>query len=551
MRPRLDVDYEQWRALLRVALKLDVREATLGGRTLGVQGSGVRALAGALILYVVTGAVLAPLIWLSADVLFTGTIFLTYAMLLVGGLVLLDFQAVVTSPKDREVLGFQPVGAPTYLAAKFANLLFYVVVVTTAIGIGPFTAFFLKDGFHAALGVAAVVATYLSTSATALAMLLSYACIVAAVRPERLRRALSYLQLGLSTLVFGGYVLLPALMDDPQMVRLALPKVWWIWLHPATWFASYLELARGRLDQSYLLAAVGSLLTLVLLAAGVRRVFTLADANTLVELARGPGTPVVQGTGTAGVTHPLRWFRRNEPRAAALLIRAQFRYDQRFRLSVLAVIPMLLMFLLVSIPGASGRSSADGWGVPDPFTDPEVGLRPNMLYFALVLAPVMVMMEVARSDQYRAAWIFSATPHDVGRLVVSIKNVVMVYFVIPLLLVLAGFFTYAFGHLGHTLIHTAILGLICHLYLQLAVLVAPNLPFSRPPQKIDRMSIFLINILAVLPAMFLLQPALAWAYAGPARLVTTVATIAGVSALLDRLCAWRVRRRWARAEFAG
>lgn len=541
---RLGVDDSQWRALVRVAIRLDLREAALGGSALGVKGSGTQAMVSALLLYLATGAILAPLIWLGADVLFSGTIFLTYAMFLVGGLVLLDFQAVITSPRDWAILGFQPLSSATYVAAKLSNLLVYVAIVATAVGILPIGAFLFKGGFNPALGFAAVAATYLSTGATALTMLLSYAWIVMAVPPDRLRRALSYFQLALSTVVFGGYVVLPAFLDEEQVVRLALPRVWWIWLHPATWFASYLELAGGRLERSALLAAGASLVAMGLLAAGVRRAFTLDYAHKLA------GVPTAEdgvADTRARTGRRSRWFATNEAHAAALLIRAQFRYDQRFRLSVLAVIPMLLMFLFLSIVGVAGPGLAGG-GFPDPFTDPEAGSRPNVLYFALVLIPVLIMMEVARSDAYRAAWIFHVTPHQAARLVVSVKNVVMLYFVIPVLLVLAAVFTYAFGHLGHALTHTLVLGLICHLYLQLAVLVAPSLPFSRPPHKIDRMNILLLNTIAVLPAMFLLQPAMAWAYRTPARLITTLAAIATVSRMAERLCARRIHRRWMDAE---
>jgi hypothetical protein len=42
---------------------------------------------------------------------------------------------------------------------------------------------------------------------------------------------------------------------------------------------------------------------------------------------------------------------------------------------------------------------------------------------------VLLMASLARSDSFRASWIFHATPSDKGKLVLAMKDVLVVYFI--------------------------------------------------------------------------------------------------------------------------
>ena len=51
-------------------------------------------------------------------------------------------------------------------------------------------------------------------------------------------------------------------------------------------------------------------------------------------------------------------------------------------------------------------------------------------------------------------------------------------------------YSYVVGNVAHVLVHVAFLGLLAHLVLQIALLLDPALPFSRPMQRSTNASVF-------------------------------------------------------------
>ena len=101
------------------------------------------------------------------------------------------------------------------------------------------------------------------------------------------------------------------------------------------------------------------------------------------------------------------------------------------------------------------------------------------------------MEHLFRSESYRAAWVFFATPVDRARLIGHVGHSVMIFFLLPYLAMLAAVFVWAFGDLWHAVLHTGVLGLISHLGIQARLLVAPRVPFSQPVKKGARVGAFM------------------------------------------------------------
>ena len=141
----LGVDYAQWMALTKVALKLDWRQTSLGNARMTRKSvhAGL-AIVSQLIFYTVVGAVIALVAWRSTDVFLVGLILTGYVFFIAGTAVLLDHNSALTSPTDYAVLGFQPVSSRTYFAARLTNVLVYTTAITTAAAWLPMGALFLS-----------------------------------------------------------------------------------------------------------------------------------------------------------------------------------------------------------------------------------------------------------------------------------------------------------------------------------------------------------------------------------------------------------------------
>jgi len=518
---RFAIDPVQWRALVVAGIRLDFRTPGLaeGGAT-GLK----RFLAGQAI-YLVLGVALAAMALFSPDVFVTGTICLTMTMFLVAASVLIEFAVVVISPMDYDVLGYQPVSSSTYFAARLANVLFYTAVTTTVTGIIPMGAYFFARGFNPVLGLAAVAAVYMAATTTTLAMIVAYVALARVVHPQRLRRVLTHVQLTLSFMVYGGYLVMPRLFNAQAMQHLTVEKSAWMLLYPPTWFASYLELAAGRRSVLEWLPAAASVAALLALARFAATRLSLGYSELLARQAAKS-----EGVQRRGQRSNLIGLGRNEHRAVALLLRAQFRHDQRFRFGVLSIVPLTAFYLFTGLREGP---------MTDPFVSAHNANSGMFLYFALLFIPMMLLVSVGRSDSFRAAWIFFVTPARRADLVLATKHLIFSYLLVPYLLVLGLVLTWFFGSALHAYLHVLVEALIANLFLLAVVAARPELPFSAPVQKGHATTRFFGIMLAGSIVQGLSAPLLAWlVYPYPAVLAAVVAALVGAGVYGER----RLRR---------
>lgn len=537
---KLGVDYEQWRILVRTALKLDFRTSGLGGSAYNTHSEGGWGkFIAPVMLYIVMGSVFAFLATVIEDVFLSGILVLTFVMFIVGTTLLLDYQSVITSPDDYLILAFQPISSRTYFAARLTNVIVYTVLMTTAFGMPSMLVYgFMVRGFSPLLGAAAILAIYGTSVATSLAILVSYASILRVVPAYRLKRALTYLQVVMSFLVYGGVAIIGPLFDD-QSVLQALQRTPWLFVHPATWFASYLDLATGR----HGLAEIGlTLLSIAVLGLLVRS----ASGRLSLDYAERLGALLATSAPVKPSSAARRrgfWFNRDEARAVSLLIRAQFKHDQKFRLGVLGIVPLTIFYLYSGI-----REGA----IRDPFeTQPDMA-QDAIVYLAVLLFPTIIQVYLTRSDAYRASWVFYTCPADTPRLVLSMKWFVMASFVLPYLGLMAAIFLYRFGNPLHVVVHVLVLGLFSHLFLQMTVFIDPNLPFSKPMQKGERSVVMfmtaLIQTVLSVPMVMLVSR---FIYPSALRTACFIAGVVMLSVGVERMLAGRVSSRSARWEYIG
>jgi hypothetical protein len=228
----------------------------------------------------------------------------------------------------------------------------------------------------------------------------------------------------------------------------------------------------------------------------------------------------------------------------ALLVWSQFRYDQKFRLSVLGILPLTLFYLVIGL--SEGPLS-------DPFTGGTETLGQSFLvYLAVLIFPVILKGNLGNSDYFQASWVFFAAPARLDRLVLAAKNFVAVYFLLPYLGVLTVLFAYFYTAIWHALVQAVVLGVLAHLVLQLSVLISPDIPFSKPIKKGQR-SFRVILVAMVLPGLVMgvLVVIFTWVYPSGALTAAVVATLITATFLLEKLLGTAIHRRLHRLSYRG
>jgi hypothetical protein len=419
--------------------------------------------------------------------------------------------------------------------------LIYSTTLSLALGIVPVGVFFFTLGFKPLLGFAALLAVLLGSITTSFFLVFIYAGVMRVIHPNKLRRAMGYVQMAMSFIFSGGYLLLMGAMQTKSMGSMTLTPEPWFFLLPPLWFASYLKLAIGDGRLLDIGAALFSLAALVFLFIKARGKLALDYADQLSSAMAVSEGPKKISKSTARRS---RLFREGESRVVALLVRNQFKYDQKFRLAVLGILPLSAVYLFMGLQRG-------------PLADPFVihGFGPGnswLLYFAVLMFPIMLNASLANSDSYQASWIYYATPADRSRLILASKGFVFAYFVIPYLTFLGALFLYFWGNLLHVVVHLGVLALLSYIFLQIAVLLHPVLPFSMPSRKAERSTKFVgIMMLTPIIAIGLMGVLFYLAYPHPPLLAGALFGLGLLSWLLEIALQKRAQRRTASMEYQG
>jgi ABC-2 type transport system permease protein len=531
------VDFEQWKAMTVVALKLDFRGSGLTQRQGEHETRVVISLIFQAIFYTLFGGIIAYLVWASRDLWLAGTIASTYIAFLIGTAVVLDHHSVISSPLDYAILGFRPVSSRTYFAVKLTNILVYTTALTTVAAWVPVLLTSARHGVG--IGAALFLDIYASSTATTLAIALSYATVLRAVGPDAIERVLSYVQLIMGFAVYGGQFLISGVLSRTAPGTWSLPAAPLILLYPGTWFGSYLELASGRTSAGAIACAAASIVAVVLMGSqlGGRLSLQYSEAlGAMTVAARARAASAAEKRSRRGF-----WFASGEARAVALLVRGQFRHDHRFRMGVLGLLPFTVLYMVLGV-----RNGV----VADPFTATR-NMQAWPLTMAVLASPAMLRMLLTRSDAFRASWIFFTCPSDRMRIARSSKDVLVAFFLIPYLLVVSAIYAYVVGNVVHVLVHIAFLGLLAHLVLQIALLLDPALPFSRPMQQTRVTGFFLAFTFATILVSLFVQFYSVRIYGDITWTIAAVAIIVLIGFVIDLLTRARVSRQAQLLEFEG
>lgn len=537
---RFDIDTVQWRALTKVFLKKDFRESSLSS-SFSHGRSGGRVFYSLLFFYLLTGLIFVPIVVQNPDIFVTSTLLITYTMFMIGGLILVEYNSVIISPEDYALFGYQPISSPTFFFVKLTNILFYLLIYTTVLALPAIAGYIFSFGFNPVLGVTAFISVFLANFSVALSIILIYTVVLKKFTLHRLQNMLALLQIGLAFFIYTSFFFIPNMVESALFQKLDLANSPYLMFLPSSWFSAYLKIPlglAGPLDWFFIFLSISMVCILCYLTFSK---LSLGYSERLGVLFSKPETRIGKKKHRQAV---LGFTLTNEERVVSKLIRNQFLYDNKFKMAVLGILPLTIFYVFYSTQGGP---------LPNPFETHEFQMRrTGLLYLLIFLFPMMLRTFVTQSDAYQASWMFYTAPTDFARLIISEKNFLMIYFVLPFLLILGVIFLNYFGNLLHVLLHILVLGLLAHLFLQFAFLFSPDLPFSRPNVRGSRSRNLAMFLILVPFLLYLILPLIFKnVYPNPAGFLTFTITILTVSLILESLIKVRVSFYMKKFEFTG
>jgi hypothetical protein len=496
----------QLRTLVTNALRLDFRPRGSG------RGSGrwarIQPLVASLAFNSLAGLAVA-LMARASGLPIAGAATLCFA---VGGAIvfmhlLVEASDLLVSPLDGDILYWRPISGRTLFLARALHVLAYVFFLSVLQLVAPALVLSRGEPHAPWVAIAILVAGWLhAVWVTALVFLL-HGAVLRRLRTERLQEVLGVLQIAFGVAFVAGYQLLA-----PELLRAAGD---WstsggraLWLPPA-WFAAFPALVREGWHAS--LAA----------RAGI----AVAALAVAIALAAGALAPryesTVQALHTAGTDRPARASRRRfwpdaladrlggDPlrRAGFEFLLAQMRGDRRTRVSLWMLMAMPLGVLLAAVLGSGGTDpyavEPAVRGIPELLSRWGADEGRRALFFGsylLAFTTLTVGRGLGRSTDWRAAWVFHATPlRRYDEFCCGLGIAVMAATFVPALVIQAGLLLTAWRDPLHVAIHLAPPFGLSLVALAAAPFLGFEPPFTREPVRSEGAADIAVLLVSMLP----------------------------------------------------
>ncbi len=491
------VDRRQLKTLLKIAYRTDLRGSNNPFRGYGQKQSNFPPILGLILMKLFLGLFLSAIMW-KIDSPFFGAITVNIAILIFISLtILLEFSNLIISPDDYPIISPHPVNSKTFFFAKAIHFVVYVTILATAIIIIPAVMAAIRFKIWW-LGPVIFVSSWGMAMAASLFFILFYTVALKIINRDRMQRLLGYAQLLFVTVIYAGYIILPRMIEKVTSIDVTSVDALWLYFTPPAWFAAWPALSTGDSRLEIILAAIAGVIALAIMARiSVSRLsmqYALTLNNTVEQMEKSQAAApkgffarLVESTSSS------------EDRAVWKLIRAQFKYDNRFKMTILTILPLTVFYVYMGLQD-SGR-------LIDPFVgslEDSSGSGNYLLYIAVGMFPFMIIMGTAYSPSAAASWVFFASPANKTNLVMSSARFTVVYFCIPYLALLTVILGYFFGNYLHGVLHCFILFLMLLTLVRVFVLLMPNLPFSIPMRTGQRGVLTMLMFL--IPSIFIVVP---------------------------------------------
>jgi len=397
----LQVDYLQFRILLKIHVKLDFRSQQQKSTT-QVNTKKYRFFL-SLIFYLIPSLIIA-IFCVERSNLF-GFSFLTIAlsMIFIALAIIIEFNEIILNPDDSEILSFRPISSRTYFWVKMANLLFYVTLIGLALNIPP--AFvglaFAETSWTFPLVYFCV--GWITQVTVASFVIILYTFLVKIFNFERLKDILAYVQVIFTFIIFVGYQFLIRLTSHIE-ATIELEASWNFFTPPA-WFGSILTIIYSESSLSlFFMAGLAVLFTVITILFAFRNlsldyaylIYKISESARLKEKDE-----VRKEKSTRFSFNIKSWLVKNKYE--------QFGYDivskylRRSRTLRTRIYPSFAMPLVIM-----GFFILDG-DFQDPFL-PGVGFTSLMPFLFLVWVAVFFYQLIPTSDDWKASWIYHVIP---------------------------------------------------------------------------------------------------------------------------------------------
>lgn len=420
-------DYAQVKIILKTKLSMDFRRSP---SLFHASGSSDKTFNFQLIVLVFFGLFISFGITAIDNILLNLTICFSIIMVMLGSSIITEFSSVLFDHRDNQILLSRPISSRTLLLARLLHIQVYIGLMAVALSAIPSVVVAYKYGVLSFL--AFWVAVGLSAWLTLLITSFFYIALSKVVSGERFKDMVSYLQIFLAIVLFGGYQLMPRFIEGAELKDAVMSIHWYTFLIPPTWLAGFVKAFSG----SDLYGGVYGLAVIAILssiAGGVFIVRYLSNSfsNVLSDGAAESAESQSKVKESRSRFSPLKYFCVSEiEQVGWRLAMAITKRDRKFKQAVYPSFGiMFVMAVLMVKPDFSSFAN----------TMERLSESKNFLiFFFICFFGTTSITQLPFTDTPEGAWIYKALPlKDHGHILTGAIKAMLFKFFIPVIIILS------------------------------------------------------------------------------------------------------------------
>jgi ABC-2 type transport system permease protein len=424
------VDPDQYHALLQSSVAMDFRSHGPLQRS-GSSSETKNALKSAVALNVLFSSILAIVISFTASSFFYSVITLGYSMVMLAMLILMEFALVVISPEDFPILAHRPISSRTFMAVRFSNLMFYILILGLSLNIGPALLGLVCDDARDYFPLVYLAVAQLANIFVAAAVVAVYGLLMRFLNYERLKDIIAYCQILFAFVFFLGYQLIPRLLLSQNGAHVHSFSHNWAVFLPPTWFANMIQLAQGYWITPSIISASVGLVVLLLVLPLIFRAISLDYSDRLGRMITASSKKSSTHSHNHRSSSLLSLFIRDpQERAFFGFLAVMFRRNRRFKMQLFPQYGSIFALLVITALDLDNRSQINA-----------ASASLTTMAFSLGAAAVVALLPF--SDEFAGAWIFQIAPIvDQASILRAIKKAAALFIFIPLVIFYFIFFQF-------------------------------------------------------------------------------------------------------------
>jgi len=479
---RTGIDWMQLKTLFLTSLKIELRENQGIGRKYKRKLS---PLLSSLIFYAGMGLILATNLATKTNPFMYSMLILAYSMVMSGFSVILKFGNSILNPDDWDVLTFRPINSRTYFLAKLSNLLFYIILITTAMCLLPALIGTTVQGNNLLFPLIFMPVCYCAGTATAAFIVLMYTFLLKKINYQKFKDIIAYFQIGFSIFFFLFYQIIPRLGNE-IFIRGEKSLQAWLYLIPPAWFSGIVQMVQARaagIDVH--LGLIGICVTILFITFAFNKI-SLQYAGLIANISTAVPSDKNKNLGADRKNIFIYFFRSflkdPEKTAGFDLTTAMCRKDRSVKMGIYPLLGIPVAFLVLAI-------------FENEFKDPFIhglfqgqGLTMFIIFIFMMMYSLTMLMKY--SNDWEASWIFHLAPiESPGTFYQGVKYAVFIQYVMPFFLLL-GIIYAVFIPILHVLHFLISLLIFCLFFSAIVSFQINSYPFSEKRQKGERMRRF-------------------------------------------------------------